>query len=523
MRKTGMKSENDTTISDWNTPVYHAIKAYADSGTIPFHMPGHKLGRGIPDGYLSEIEKLDLTEIPGTDNLHAPTGVLKEAQELAATAFGAKESFFLVNGSTVGLHTAISAVCKHGQRLIIGRDCHKAAINGMLLAGAVPVYIMPEYSPEFGIHTGITPSTVEKALRDAPDAAGVFITRPNYYGVCSDIREIARIVHLHKKILIVDEAHGSHLVFNRRLPVCALEAGADLCIQSAHKTLPAFTQGAMLHIGSDRVDRERICYYLDMYQTTSPSYIIMAYLDIAREIMQKRGKTMLDGLLDTIEACAGELYIGEASHRGAIHGEVYEGVICSRGVLREDIRLLSKLDVPGFEHDGTRITVNVSGLGMTGYAVEKLLRDRFRIQVEMSDLKNIVCISTVADDRESIACLFSALTGLSALARAEGGKPDLSTGINAVNLPDFRSLTLPERTMTPQKILDAQVEKIPFEEAEGRTSGGIISPYPPGIALVCPGERFSREMIEYIKDIIRAGGVVHGIREDGTAAVLHGI
>ena len=503
MRKIGMKPENDTCINDWNTPVYRAIKAYSDSGIIPFHMPGHKLGRGVPDRYLNEIEKLDLTEIPGTDNLHAPAGVLKEAQELAAAAFGAKESFFLVNGSTIGLHTAISAVCRHGQRLIVGRDCHKAAINGMLLAGAIPVYIMPEYSEEFGIHTGMTPSAVEKALRDAPDAAGVLITRPNYYGICSDIREIARIVHLHNKILIVDEAHGSHLVFNRRLPVCALEAGADLCIQSAHKTLPAFTQGAFLHIGSDRVDRERISYYLDMYQTTSPSYIIMAYLDIAREIMQKSGKDMLDGLLDSIEA-----YAGEANCRGRF---------------REDVRLLSRLDVPGFEHDTTRITVNVSGLGMTGYAAEKLLRDRYNIQVEMSDLKNIVCIATVADDMESIASLFAALTGLGALARADEKKNNISTGINAVMLPDFRRLTLPERTMMPQNILDAQVDMIPLEEAEGRTSGGIISPYPPGIALVCPGERFSREMIEYIKHIIRVGGIVNGIREDGSAAVFRGM
>ena len=308
---------------------------------------------------------------------------------------------------------------------------------------------------------------------------------------------------MHNKILIVDEAHGSHLVFNRRLPVCALEAGADLCIQSAHKTLPAFTQGAFLHIGSDRVDRERISYYLDMYQTTSPSYIIMAYLDIAREIMQKSGKDMLDGLLDSIEA-----YAGEANCRGRF---------------REDVRLLSRLDVPGFEHDTTRITVNVSGLGMTGYAAEKLLRDRYNIQVEMSDLKNIVCIATVADDMESIASLFAALTGLGALARADEKKNNISTGINAVMLPDFRRLTLPERTMMPQNILDAQVDMIPLEEAEGRTSGGIISPYPPGIALVCPGERFSREMIEYIKHIIRVGGIVNGIREDGSAAVFRGM
>jgi len=497
-----MNSEKDTAAGGLDTPVYIAIKAYADSGSVPFHMPGHKSGRGIPEIYLSEIEKLDLTEIPGTDNLHAPTGAIKEAQELAAAAFGAEESFILVNGSTVGIHTAISAVCKRGQRLIIGRDCHKAAINGMLLAGAVPVYIMPEYSAKFGIHTGVTPSAVEKALCDAPDAAGVFITRPNYYGICSDIREIARIVHLHNKILIVDEAHGSHLVFNRRLPVCALEAGADLCIQSAHKTLPAFTQGAWLHIGSDRVDRERVRYYLDLYQTTSPSYIIMAFLDIARALMQKHGKAMLDELLDTIEAYSGTPDLSGDS--GKVH-------------------LLGRLDVPGFEHDSTRITVNVSGLGMTGYDAEKLLREKYHIQAEMSDLKNIVCIAAAADDRESIACLFSALSqlpGFSAPVRSGQKEHGAFTGAGFMKLADLRGLALPEMVMAPWEILDARVYRVPLEEAEGKTSGGIISPYPPGIALLCPGEIFSREMIDYLKEITACGGAVHGISEDGTVAVL---
>jgi arginine decarboxylase len=211
-------------------------------------MPGHKLGSGIPEEFLSQLEKLDLTEIPGLDDLHNPSGVVCEAQELAAGAFGAEKSYFLVNGSTVGLHAAISAVCRPGQRLIAGRDSHSAVINGMLLAGVRPYYFMPEYSDSFGICTGITPREVERALSENTDAEAVLITRPNYYGVCCDIEEIAKIVHSRNKILIVDEAHGPHLVFNKRLPMCALEAGADICIQSAHKTLPAFTQGAYLHM-----------------------------------------------------------------------------------------------------------------------------------------------------------------------------------------------------------------------------------------------------------------------------------
>lgn len=533
-----MRSDIKYGFSDWNIPVYNAIKAYTGSKPVPFHMPGHKLGKGIPVELLSEIEKLDLTEIPGTDNLHAPVGIIKEAQKLAANAFGAKESFFLVNGSTVGLHVAISSVCKRGQRLIVARDCHRAVVNGMLMAGAIPVYIMPEYSEEFGIYTGITPMTVEKALYDTADAAGVLITRPNYYGICSDIEEIARIVHQHKKLLVVDEAHGSHLVFNNRLPVCALEAGADLCIQSAHKTLPAFTQGAYLHVGTDQVDRERIRYYLDMYQTTSPSYIILAYLDIARELMQKYGKAMLNEILDAIDSQSSELIHGKnLSGEISCGGISYSEVCCEEQVKadnrRGSISVLTQHDIPGFKLDRTRITANVSGLGMTGFRAEKLLREKFRIQVEMSDLKNVVCISTIADDRETIKCLFSALSGLGRviepdegwdresgahLAGTAGG--DALIDADAMKLYNFNSLALSEQRMEPQAILDAKPVKIPLDQAEGRISRDIISPYPPGIPLVCPGEAFSREMIQYLKAVINAGGVVHGIGEDGTVAIV---
>lgn len=448
-------------------------------------MPGHKLGRGIPDEFRREIEKLDLTEIPGLDNLHAPTGVIQEAQRFAAEAFGAKRSFFLVNGCTVGLHAAIAAMCRPGQRLIVGRDCHRAVINGMLLAGVKPYYILPEYSEKFSINTGITAEAVEKAIEAAPDAAGVFITRPNYYGICSDVGEIAKIAHKHGKLLAVDEAHGSHLVFSSRLPVCALEAGADICIQSAHKTLPAFTQGAYLHIGSDSVDAERLQYFLSIFQTTSPSYIIMAYLDIAREIMQQQGKVLLDKLLDTIEACSGELE-------------------------QKDIKLMNGNDFAGFDYDKTRITIHTATLGMTGYDAERILRETYNIQIEMSDRSNIVCISTVSDDSESMIRLFSAFKNLKRHARNE--KPS--------TIPVFQGLRLPEQMAEPSKILNAVPERVLLKHAPGRVSREIISPYPPGIAVVCPGEVFSNEAAELLREIIRCGGIVHGIDENGTVVVI---
>ena len=493
------------TSHDWNTPVYNALKSYSASGTLPFHMPGHKLGSGIPVHFLSEIEKLDLTEIPGTDDLHRPDGVLKEAQELAAAAFGAAGSRFVVNGSTVGLHAAIAAVCRPGQRLITGRDCHSSVVNGMLMAGVSPYYILSGYSDEFCISTGITPDDVEKAMDDAPDAPAVLVTRPNYYGICCDIRRIADTVHARGKVLIVDEAHGPHLVFNKRLPVSALEAGADICVQSAHKTLPAFTQGAYLHIGSDRADTERIDYFLDIYQTTSPSYIIMAFLDIAREIMQKQGKELLDRLIDSIQANTARL------DGGTLH-------------------LLDKAAVPGFDHDPTRITVNVSRLGITGYEAERLLRREYCIQAEMSDLSNLVFISTVADNPGSIERLFDALIGLQ---RLYTGAVTANGGAGRGNAPDRACLgqrytALLKRQIESWRrelyessvIMNAGTERVRLADAAGRTSKCIIAPYPPGTALICPGEEITREAVDFLADVIRAGGSVHGVDSDGTVLVL---
>jgi len=506
MKKTGTKSEMNRTSHDWNTPVYNALKSYSASGTLPFHMPGHKLGSGIPVHFLSEIEKLDLTEIPGTDDLHRPDGVLKEAQELAAAAFGAAGSRFVVNGSTVGLHAAIAAVCRPGQRLITGRDCHSSVVNGMLMAGVSPYYILSGYSDEFCISTGITPDDVEKAMDDAPDAPAVLVTRPNYYGICCDIRRIADIVHARGKVLIVDEAHGPHLVFSKRLPVSALEAGADICVQSAHKTLPAFTQGAYLHIGSDRVDPERIDYFLDIYQTTSPSYIIMAFLDIAREIMRKQGKELLDRLIDSIQANAARLEGGT-------------------------LRMLDKAAVPGFDHDPTRITVNVSRLGITGYEAEKRLRHEYRIQAEMSDLSNVVFISTAADSPVSIDRLFDALICLQRRPYTAAGTASGTTGrFNTQERTGLgqRYTALLKRQIgscrlelyESREIMNAGAERVRLADAAGRTSKCIIAPYPPGTALICPGEEITREAVDFLADVIRAGGSVHGVDSDGTVMVL---
>lgn len=467
-------------IYAFNAPLYNALKEYTASGIVPFHMPGHKLGKGMPEEFLKNPAAMDITEIPGTDNLHHPTGVIKQAQELAAEAFGSDRTFFLVNGSTCGIYAIISAICKPGDSLIVARDSHKSVINGMLLAGVRPVYIMPEYDSRFGITTSITVESLEQALLTNPGASGVLLTRPNYYGICCDLDKIAAIVHSYNKILAVDEAHGSHFRFNDALPVCAMDAGADICVQSAHKTLPAFTQAAYLHVKSDRIDMEKLEYYLSVHQTSSPSYMIMASLDITREIMQKEGSKLLKRLIDSIEKNKADIF-------------------------DEDFTFIDAKTIIKYSTDSSRIVINTGKLGITGYKADDDLRRIYNLQVEMSDLSNIVCIATIADTDETIAYLFSCLKNL---ARLHSGDHH-QTPVYLKN-----SYYTPEQQIEFYEVMQAKSEWVVLEQAAGRISKGIIAPYPPGIPIICPGEAISTSVIAQIKDIVHAGGKVNGLNNN---------
>lgn len=466
-------------MNNMDTPLYNALKEYYNSGAVPFHMPGHKLGKAFPEDFLKRMASLDVTEIPGTDNLRNPSGVIKKAQELSAKAFGSERTFFLVNGSTCGIYAMISAVCKPGDTLIVARDCHKSVIYGMMMAGVKPVFIMPESDSRFGINTAITPEKLGKTLLANKNAAGVLLTRPNYYGICCDLEKIAELVHSQGKILAVDEAHGPHLKFCKSLPVCAMDAGADICVQSAHKTLPALTQGAFLHVKSNMADLEKLEYYLSLYQTSSPSYLIMASLDIAREIMQKEGSSLLEKLLDSI-------WKNKADFSN------------------EGITFIDSKTIEEFQTDPTRIAINTEKLGITGFGADKELRRKFNLQVEMSDLYNIVCISTAADTEETIRYLFSCLERL---ANSNSGGEIAS---NRVNI----SLKNPVQQMDYYDVMQAKSRWIGLKKAAGRISKGIVAPYPPGIPVICPGEVIYPDVISQIMHIKQAGGEINGMNEN---------
>ncbi len=472
-------------------------------------MPGHKLAKGIPQELTQNLLQLDVTEVEGTDNLHYPEGIIKQAEELAAKAFGADKTFFLVNGSTCGIQAAIMSVCARGQKIIIGRDSHKSVVSGLILSGAEPIYVYPEYNCEFGITAAISAKSIEKSLRENPDAAAVLITRPNYYGICSDIEEISSIVHSFNKLLIVDEAHGAHLAFNSQLPPSALQHGADICIQSAHKTLPAVTQGAYLHVKGSRVDLDRLKFNLTMLQTSSPSYIIMSYLDIARELMVTEGEARLDALIDNVEWFKHEI---ENYHTYKVLSNKHIGNLGAKA-----------------SHDPTRLVINVSKLGINGYCAEKILREKFKTQVEMADNQNLVFITTIADNNGTFSRLLEAMKGLAEVNfqadfATNYHQPGITKNVSTYpgDILHTEKSICKELSMKklPYEAYAAQKEEILLQESKGRICAGIVTPYPPGIPILYPGEIIEQYQIQYITAIIEAGGKVNGIDDNKSIRVI---
>ncbi|MDD5603850.1 MAG: hypothetical protein PHG48_07250, partial [Eubacteriales bacterium] len=496
----------------------------------------------------------------------------------AAEAFGADRTFFLVNGSTCGIQAAIAAICGSGgvggevgegvrggegacrgvrvrvrmhHTLVLGRDSHRAAFGAMMLTGVRPHYVMPEIPAacmDFGITGAVTPEKVREALENLTgekdggevlSTDAVFITSPNYYGVCADVAGIAEVVHSYGRPLIVDEAHGAHLKFHEALPPCAMDQGADISIQSAHKTLPALTQASYLHMrrSTEYDDMEsNIGEKLSLLETSSPSYLLMASLDYARAYMVNRGRLELGRLLDII------------------------------GDFREKITEVGPyrvLDGQGIIHDPTRLVIKVSGTGMTGLQVAEMLSSDYGIQVEMSDSGNIVCITTVADTREDFERLRAALKSIAERAqktqRAHGAQGAqgaqraqtietartaqkaqkagergvIKSGTKSGTKSDSNFMAtgtdetgnLTELSARPRQIIEMSrawaigKKEIRLDEAAGSVSGELIVPYPPGIPLIAPGEFIFPETVKYLYDIIKAGAKVQGLRNVRASAV----
>lgn len=468
------------------TPLWDALCAYRAQGIIPFHVPGHKQGRGNPE--LTEklgptALGIDLTCMEGLDNILNPLDVIKEAQDLAADAFRAEHAYFLVNGTTSGIQAMIMAVCAPGEKLIVPRNAHRSVISGLILSGVQPVYLQPEVDQRFGITHGITPQDVERALREHPDARGVFVINPTYYGVASDLAGIVEVAHARNVPVLVDEAHGAHLCFHPELPPSAMEAGADLSAASTHKLAGSLTQSSLLLHQGNLVNPQRVKGVLNLTQTTSPSYILLTSLDFARKQMALAGTRLLAGVLRKARWVRKQLF--RLPGIELLEEEHIEG--------RPGCRYL----------DPTKITMNVQQLGLSGQEVESILRHKYRIQVELSDLYNIILLLSIGDSWEMVQHLVASIQDL---VQSLGKGGSISKFSRA--LPP-----LPAALVSPRDAFYGETKTVTLDAAEGEISAEMIMAYPPGIPLICPGERFTREIIDYVR-ILKAEGLILQGTED---------
>lgn len=469
-------------------PLFEALRDYAKKDMAAFHTPGHKQGQGMDREMLEllgeNVFRIDLCELPEVDNLHDPDGVIKEAQELAAEAYSADHSFFLVNGSTTGNNVMVMTVCDPGDKIIVPRNAHKSVIGGIILSGAKPAYVRPVWDDQLCVAHGVTPAEVERALQEHPDAKGVLVVHPTYFGGVSDLAEIARICHAHGKPLLVDEAHGPHMHFHGELPISAIDAGADMVVQSTHKIISGMTQSSMLHVQEGLVNVNRVRNVLQLIHSTSPNYVLMASLDVARRQMATIGHEILQRTIDLAEDARRRL-----------------NEIPGLYVFGRDHRSENGL----YDLDVTKLTINVTGMGMTGFMALDVLNEEFDIQSEMATLHNVLLIVTIGNTQNDLDRVVKAFEVMADRARKFG-----TMGTNAIPTGLPLPSGTPEARLTPREAFFAHTDTIPFETSVGRVCAEIVAPYPPGIPILAPGEVISSEAVEYLKVVHQMGGFING-------------
>lgn len=443
------------------TPVFDGLKSLMEENSVSFHMPGHK-GKNTLIEWGKYIPYIDTTEVEGLDNLLEPRGIIKESQELAAEVYGAKATIYGVNGSTGSIYIALSAITKPGDKVLIQRNCHKAVYNAMILNRLNPIYMYPNYNEEHNVLTGLYPEEIEEILQNNQDIKAVVMTYPNYYGVCSDLEKIAEIVHKYNKVLMVDEAHGPHMSFSDKLPMSALEAGADIVIHSTHKTLPSFTQTSMIHVGTDRIDLNKLRDRFALYTTTSPSYLFTASNEIAAAYMDGEGRQRLDWSVDKVNEVIERLQ--KIDRVFVFTGDDFDSTIKAK----DNTKILFKID------------------GIKGSKVKKILRTDHNIRLEMSDYYYGLILTSLMNDEEDYEKLIKAIEEIAATAPYEE--------INSVSI----EMPTPQVVMNLAAAYYGKKELVDLESAIGRVSAASIIPYPPGIPLIVPGEMITRELYDHI-------------------------
>jgi arginine/lysine/ornithine decarboxylase len=473
-------------IDHREAPLLEGVLAYQRRGILPFSTPGHKLGFGA-DEELRETfgERTFLSDIPlggGVGDTHFGGEALRVAEAMAADAWGADRSFFLLNGSTAGNHAFLLATVRPGDKVIVSRDLHKSLLVALILTGAVPIYLAPRLHPELNVGLGISIEEVAATLERHPDTKLIVLVSPSYCGVASDLEGITAVSHAKGIPVYVDEAWGPHFHFHPALPSSAMASGADGAVTSIHKVLGGLTQAAILNVCADLVDPDRVRTTVGMVQTTSPSVLVLASIDAARRQMALQGQAMLERTIALAE-----------NARRRLQG--LPGI----SVLDAD-----RLGIDAF--DLTKLVIDVHGLGITGYEAEDALRNRFGVGPEMSDLVGVVCLITIGDTEASIERLVGAFATLSSE----------HCGVSGTRRADRRSsgaaVATAELAMSPRDAFFSPSRAIPLNEASGEISSELVIPYPPGIPVLAPGEVITDEKVAYLDE-----GVAHGMYISGPA------
>lgn len=469
--------------------LYEKLSAYAQTDSYPFHMPGHK--RNPESGPLATFYRFDITEIDGFDNLHEASGVIRQAQERAARLYGAEETHFLINGSSGGLLSAIASVAAKGKVLLMARNCHKAVYHAAFLNRLNVRYLYPELLPEYDLAGAILPETVRKAIiltlrernvdprKAAEVIAGIVVTSPTYDGICSNIREIAKIAHSYGIPLIVDEAHGAHLGFHEAYPENSVQCGADVVIQSTHKTLPSPTQTAILHVNGVLVNRNILERYLAIYQTSSPSYLLMTGIEEGLYLLEKEGRERLSKLWNMRKQLAKEL--ASCKH----------------------VRIC-------LYTEPSKVVISVKNTNFTGKQLYDLLREKYHLQLEMACETYALAMLSMMDTEEGIRRLTIALK-------------EIDSRLTQEKTPDFTSVSECWSPVRKFALYEAYLQKsceVPLTDAIGRTAAEFVNLYPPGIPLLIPGERIEEPFIRAIQERIRYGYTVQGINEGKIGVLL---
>ncbi|HNZ98934.1 aminotransferase class I/II-fold pyridoxal phosphate-dependent enzyme [Ruminococcus sp.] len=455
-------------LSQTNAPIYEALRKFRRMRVVPFDVPGHKRGRGnmeLTEFLGEDCMNVDVNSMKPLDNLCHPVSVIKDAEELAAEAFGAANAFFVVGGTTSAVQSMIMYACKEGDKIIMPRNVHRSAINALILTGAVPVYVNPDVNRKLGIALGMSVAQVEQAILDNPDAKAIMVNNPTYYGICSDLKRITELAHAHGMLVLVDEAHGTHFYFGENFPVTAMAAGADCASVSMHKSGGSLTQSSFLLLGKN-INADYMRQVINLTQTTSASYLLLSSLDISRKRLALGGREIFAQTVEMAEYARSE--INDIGGYYAYSRELVNG---------DSI----------FDFDVSKLSIYTLPIGLAGIEVYDLLRDEYDIQIEFGDIGNVLAYISVGDRKRDIERLISALAEIKRRFGKSGS--DMLT-------QEYISPVVAE---TPRKAFYAQKCSLPLEETSGEVCSEFVMCYPPGIPILAPGELITDEIIEYIK------------------------